>query len=67
MTWLQSDKGLGVTRFALAGDAMLRSHGILKGAAPAQAEWHAHHTGAVWGELEFCTGHLDMTSLSADW
>ena len=61
--WLQSDKGPGVQGFALAGDAMLRSQGILKGAAPAQAKWQPHHTGAVWGELEFCTGHLDMTGL----
>ena len=36
--WLQSDKGPGVQAFALAGDAMLRSQGIMKGAAPVQAE-----------------------------
>jgi hypothetical protein len=61
--WLQSDKGPGVQAFALAADAMLRSQGIMKGAAPVQAEWQAHHTGAVWGELDFCTGGLDMTGL----
>ena len=31
--------------------------------ASRNAEWQAHHTSVVWGELEFCTSHLDMTSL----
>ena len=58
---LQGEHRLGVKAFATGSDAMLRTAGIFKGAAPADADWKPH-TGAVWGELDSITAPMDMTT-----